>query len=118
MPRKKINKSDNSKTNARQLRKSMTKEEKKLWYDFLSGVYPKFQRQKLIGKYIVDFYCAKLKLAIELDGSQHFEDDALEYDKTRTEYINSIGIKVIRFTNHEINTKFRNVCETILNELI
>ena len=83
-----------------------------------SGVYPKFQRQKVIGKYIVDFYCAKLKLAIELDGSQHFEDDALEYDKTRTEYINSIGIKVIRFTNHEINTKFRNVCETILNELI
>ena len=117
MPRKKINKSDNSKTNARRLRKSMTKEEKHLWYDFLSDINPKFQRQKVIGKYIVDFYCAKLKLAIELDGSQHYEDDALEYDKTRTEYINSLGIKVIRFTNYEINTKFLNVCETILNEL-
>ena len=117
MPRKTINKSDSSKTNARQLRKSMTKEEKKLWYDFLSAVHPKFQRQKVIGKYIVDFYCAKLKLAIELDGSQHFEDDALKYDKARTEYINSLGIKVIRFTNHEINTQFQNVCETILNEL-
>ena len=117
MPRKTINRDDKSKTNARQLRKNMTSEEKKLWYDFLSAVYPKFQRQKVIGKYIVDFYCAKNKLVIELDGSQHFEDDALNYDKTRTEYINSLGIKVIRFTNREINTQFQNVCETILNEL-
>ena len=96
----------------------MTKEEKHLWYDFLSEVSPKFQRQKVIGKYIVDFYCAKLKLAIELDGSQHFEDEALEYDKARTEYINSLGIKVIRFTNHEINTQFQNVCEIIFNVII
>ena len=117
MPRKTINREDKSKTNARQLRKNMTNEEKKLWYDFMSAVYPKFQRQKVIGKYIVDFYCAKNKLVIELDGSQHFEDDALNYDKTRTEYINSLGIKVIRFTNREINTQFQNVCETILNEL-
>ena len=118
MPRNTINREDNSKMNARQLRKGMTKEEKHLWYDFLSEASPKFQRQKVIGKYIVDFYCAKLKLAIELDGSQHFEDEALEYDKARTEYINSLGIKVIIFTNHEINTQFQNVCETIFNVII
>ena len=97
-------------TRARQLRKNMTKEEKHLWYDFLCDYQPKFRRQKIISPYIVDFYCAEAKLIIELDGSQHFELDAIEYDRERTAYLNALGLEVIRFTNGQINRDFQNVC--------
>ena len=99
--------------NARKLRKNMTKEEKHLWYDFLKDYPVRFKKQKIIGNYIVDFYCANANLVIELDGSQHFEDKKINYDKTRTEFLEQFGLKVLRIPNIEINSNFNNVCEYI-----
>ena len=95
----------------------MTKEERKLWYEFLRNHMPKFTRQKILGNYIVDFYCAAAKLAVEADGSQHYENDALDYDERRTQYLELYGIKVIRIPNNEINENFDGVCEFIENEV-
>ena len=97
----------------RMLRKNMTKEERRLWYDFLRGRSPRFIRQKIIGNYIVDFYCAKANLVIELDGSQHYEERGIRKDAERTAYLESQGLKVIRIPNNEINDHFRGVCEFI-----
>ena len=83
----------------------MTKEEKHLWYDYLNKYPVRFRRQEVIGNYIADFYCDKAKLIVEIDGSQHFDDAAIEYDNKRTKYFNSLGLRVLRFTNHEIHTK-------------
>ena len=91
----------------------MTKEERHLWYDFLKEYPVKFLRQKVLGNYIVDFYCAKAKLVLELDGSQHFEDENIEKDKQRTEFLVSYGLKVVRIPNNEVNNNFRGVCEYI-----
>ena len=99
--------------NAKHLRKNMTKEERHLWYDFLKGYPVRFQRQKVLGEYIVDFYCAKAGLVIEIDGEQHYEDDAIAYDKRRTEFLNKYGLEVIRILNSEINNIFFDVCEYI-----
>lgn len=101
--------------NARDLRKNMTKEERHLWYDYLRNKDIRFLRQKIIGDYIVDFYCSKLNLVIELDGSQHFEDDAIRYDEKRTTYLEECGLKVIRIPNNEINQNFDGVCEYLDN---
>ena len=98
---------------ARQLRKQMTKEEKHLWYDFLRGYTPKFLRQKVMGQYIVDFYCAQAKLVIELDGSQHYENANLEKDAERTTFLQGYGLIVIRIPNNEINNNFQGICEYI-----
>lgn len=92
----------------------MTKEEKHLWYDFLRICPFRFRRQELIGNYIADFYCDKAMLVIEIDGSQHYEPDALEYDRKRTDFFNSLNIDVLRFTNIEVAKNFEGVCETIL----
>ena len=100
---------------ARQLRKDMTPQERKLWYTFLRGYTPKFTRQKVMGKYIADFYCAKLKLVLELDGSQHFENAAMEKDEERTAYLRQFGVEVLRFANNEINNNFSAVCQCIDN---
>lgn len=100
---------------ARTLRKNMTKEERHLWYDFLRGYPVKFLRQKPIGNYVVDFYCAKANLVIELDGSQHYDTESLAKDKERTEFLESYGIKVLRISNSDIHRNFRGVCETIDN---
>ena len=91
----------------------MTREERHLWYDYLRSLPQKFVRQKVLGKYIADFYCASAKLVIELDGSQHFSDDGIEYDSRRTEYLEGYGIRVIRVPNNEINENFSGVCEYI-----
>ena len=100
---------------ARSLRKNMTKEERRLWYNFLR-IYPvKFSRQKVLGKYIADFYCAKAKIIIELDGSQHYDEDGEKKDKERTEFLMRYGIRVIRIPNNEVNCNFRGVCEYIDN---
>ena len=100
-------------SNARNLRKNMTKEERHLWYDFLR-VYPvKFLRQKILGKYIVDFYCAQAKSIVELDGSRHYEDKGMEYDAERTDYLEQYGVCVLRIPNNEVNGNFRGVCEYI-----
>ena len=99
--------------NAQKLRKNMTQEERHLWYDFLRQYPIRFLRQKVIDNYIVDFYCAKAKLVIELDGGQHFEEDALQYDAARTEKLAAYGLRVLRIPNNEIYENFDNVCEYI-----
>ena len=98
---------------ARMLRKNMTKEEKHLWYDYLRTYPVRFLRQKVLGKYIVDFYCAEAKLVIELDGSQHYEEKGIEYDAERTAYLEKYGLRVIRIENIEINKNFDGICEYI-----
>ena len=87
---------------ARNLRKNMTKQERKLWYEFLREYPVRFQRQKAIDEYIVDFYCAKARLVIELDGSQHYENEKFEYDRRRTEFLNLKGLKILRFSKTNI----------------
>ena len=103
--------------NAKRLRKNMTAAEKHLWYDFLKLHPLNFSRQKVIGKYIADFYCAKAKLVIEIDGRQHYSEDGLEHDLQRTEFLETFGLKVLRFTNYEITYKFEYVCNCIETEL-
>ena len=98
---------------ARELRKNMTKEERHLWYDFLRAYPHRFQRQKIIGKYIVDFYCAEANLVVELDGSQHYDFDKSAEDELRTIFLQQYGIRVLRIPNCDVNQKFRSVCEYI-----
>ena len=100
-------------SNAKALRKNMTKEERHLWYDFLRNYPIRFLRQKVIDNYIVDFYCHEARLVIELDGSQHYEDDGLLRDKIRTERIEGRNLTVIRIPNNAVTTNFRGVCEYI-----
>ena len=99
--------------NAKVLRKNATRHEKHLWYDFLNTYPVRFQRQKTIGNYIVDFYCHKAKLIVELDGSQHYIDNIREADTQRTEILSQKGLKILRFSNSDIDKNFRGVCETI-----
>ena len=114
-----MNKTNNSELtgNAKTLRKNMTKEERHLWYDFFKTLPITVNRQKVIGNYIVDFYIASSKLVIELDGSQHYEEKGVENDTKRDEYLNSLGIKVLRYSNLDVNQRFESVCEDILNEI-
>ena len=99
------------------LRKQMTKEERHLWYDFLKDLPVTINRQKVIGKYVVDFYCASAKIVIELDGFQHYEEDAYQKDKERDEYLQSLGIKVLRYSNYDFNRRFEGVCADILKHI-
>ena len=103
--------------NAQFLRREMTKEERHLWYDFLKPAGINAHRQKTIGPYIVDFYIASAKIVIELDGSQHFELTGQCADLKRDQYLNSLGIQVLRYGNHEVNRNFRGVCEDICHHL-
>ena len=98
---------------AKQLRKEMTKEERHLWYDFLRSYPVRFSRQKVLGKYIADFYSAEAKLVIELDGSQHYADGNMEKDTERTAFLEGYGLTVIRIPNNEVNSNFRGVCAYI-----
>ena len=98
---------------ARHLRKEMTKEERHLWYDYLRTHPARFSRQKILGKYIADFYSAKAKIVIELDGSQHYEDKNISKDSERTAFLESYGLTVIRIPNNEVSRNFRGVCEYI-----
>lgn len=98
---------------AKNLRKNMTKEERHLWYDYLRGYPVRFLRQKPIGNYIVDFYCAKASLVIELDGSQHFAPTEAKKDLNRTKFLEEQGLLVIRIPNNAVNENFRGVCEYI-----
>lgn len=95
------------------LRKHSTKEENLLWYNFLRQYKPQFRRQYVIGNYIVDFYCHKAKLVVELDGSQHCESKNMEYDQTRTIYLESQGLYVLRLSNLDVMRQFGNVCDYI-----
>ncbi len=98
---------------AKELRKNMTREERHLWYDFLRDYPVRFLRQKILGRYIADFYCASAKLVIELDGSQHFEQDGMAYDEQRDKYLQTFGLTVVRIANNEVNSNFAGVCEYI-----
>ena len=102
---------------ARKLRKEMTPWERKLWYCFLKNYKVRFQRQKPIEMYIVDFFCAKANLIIELDGGGHFEPEQQKKDNIRKEYIERLGYKIIRFTNREIDREFYSVCTVIDREV-
>ncbi len=103
--------------NAKTLRKNMTPEERHLWYDFLKTLPVTINRQKVFGKYIVDFYCAKARLVIELDGSQHFEEDGLAADRERDAYLQNLGLTVQRYANSDIRDSFDAVCQDILNHI-
>ena len=103
--------------NARNLRRNMTKEERHLWYDFLKDLPIMVHRQKVIGSYIVDFYVAEKKTVIELDGSQHFEDAGIQEDRQRDQFLQSRGMTVLRYSNRDVNQRFRGVCEDIWNRL-
>ena len=100
---------------AKNLRKGATRQEKHLWYDFLRYYVPCFQRQKAIDNFIADFYCHEAKLIIEIDGSQHFSEEGQQKDAFRTEILEGYDLKVIRFTNRQINTNFHGVCEYIVD---
>ena len=99
--------------NARTLRKEMTPQEKKLWYDFLRYHYLHWYKQRVFGNYILDFYCPKAKLAIELDGSQHYTESGLDYDGRRTEFLREQGISVMRIINPDVDRNFEAVCRQI-----
>ena len=99
--------------NSQKLRKNMTKEERHLWYDFLKNYPVQFKRQYPIGSYIVDFYCDKAKLVVELDGSQHCEPERLGYDGMRTAFLQQKGLYVLRISNLDVMRQFRSVCETV-----
>jgi len=101
------------KTAARELRRSMTKEERHLWYDALCVYSPRFTRQHPLGNYIVDFYCAAAHLAVELDGGQHYDAEHAAKDAERTRQLALLGIAVIRFPNNAVKQQFQAVCETI-----
>ncbi|MBP3300684.1 MAG: endonuclease domain-containing protein [Clostridia bacterium] len=99
---------------AQTLRKRMTPEERRMWYDFLKDYPIRFKRQVAIGPYIVDFYCPTVKLVIELDGRQHYTEEGRKNDAERTAYLKeNCGIHVIRFKNYQIRDRFSSVCEQI-----
>ena len=98
---------------AKALRKNMTPWERKLWYDFLRTYPVRFQRQKAIGNYIADFYCAKARLVVELDGGGHYTEEQAEKDADRTKELESMNLTVLRICNLDIDRNFRGVCEHI-----
>ena len=105
---------DNTKLEtARKLRREMTPHERKLWYLFLQRYPVKIYKQRIIDRFIVDFYCASAKLVIEIDGSQHYEEQGMAYDGERTAILESYGLKVVRYSNREIDRHFREVCDQI-----
>jgi len=99
--------------NSQKLRREMTKEERHLWYDCLRTYPVQFKRQQPIGNYIVDFYCFKAKLVVELDGSQHCEPAAIAYDSRRTAFLEEKGLYVLRVSNLDVMRNFSGVCENI-----
>lgn len=98
---------------AKTLRRNMTPWERKLWYEFLRSYPVRFQRQKAIGNYIVDFYCAKIGLVVELDGGGHYTPEQAEKDNLRTKDLESMNLMVVRICNLDIDHNFRSVCEYI-----
>lgn len=98
---------------ARELRKNATKQENHLWYDFLNKYPVKFRRQRPISGFIADFYCEEANLVIELDGSQHYTEQGEAYDIERSAVLSQFGIKVLRFSNSDIDNNFEGVCTSI-----
>ena len=98
---------------AQELRRDMTRQERRLWYDFLKQYPVPFRRQKQFGEYIVDFYCARAKLVIEIDGSQHYEPEKRKQDEKRDQYLSRWGMYALRFSNYDVDRYFENVCAEI-----
>ena len=98
---------------SQKLRVNMTKEERALWYRFFVTLPITVRRQKVIGDYIVDFYCSSAKLVVEVDGSQHYEDEGKQHDKVRDEFLRSLGLTVLRYSNKDIHEHFDAVCRDI-----
>ena len=98
---------------AKELRKGATPQENHLWYDFLRTYPVRFQRQKAIQNFIADFYCHKAKLVIELDGFQHYEEQGQAYDKERDAILSGLGLKILRFSNTQIDREFSAVYTAI-----
>ena len=103
---------------AKELRKTMTPQETKLWYGFLRNYPIRFQRQKTISSFIADFYCFRARLIIEVDGAQHYTDQGKAYDLERSAILDRYGLKVIRFTNREVDEEFQRVCLRIALEVM
>ena len=102
---------------AQKLRREMTPEEKRLWYQFLNQLPCRAKRQQIINTFIVDFYIPSAKLVIEIDGSQHYEQEARIRDEERDAALDRLGILVLRYSNSDINQRFRDVCEDILRQM-
>lgn len=100
-------------TRARELRRDMTEQERKLWYVFLRTYPVKFYRQKIIESFIVDFYCPAAKLVIEVDGSQHYTNEGLQCDEERSAFLHGHGLRIFRFSNREVEDAFCGVCDRI-----
>ena len=104
-------------TRAREMRQQMTPQERHLWYDFLRARPEHFRRQYVEGGFILDFYCVRYKLAIEVDGACHNNSQIADHDRIRTAYLQSKGIRVLRFTDTEVDRQFEGVCQRILDVL-
>ena len=113
MEENKVNRSRKLLDIARMLRRNMTRHEKRLWYDFLQRFPVKVYKQRIIDEYVVDFYCHSARLAIELDGSQHYTEEGKAYDAARSAVLEQNGIFVLRFLNRELDENFYGVCATI-----
>ena len=108
-----IHKNNQMLPRAKELRRNMTPQERKLWYLFLRKYPVKIYKQRIIESFVVDFYCASAKLVIELDGSQHYEAQGLAYDRERDVILSGFGLKVLRFSNAQIDREFSSVCTVI-----
>ena len=109
----------NLKQYSRQLRENMTDAERNLWAKIRRKQIKEYQfyRQKPIGDYIVDFYCPRAKLIVEIDGSQHLVGETIQYDRIRDDYLSSLGLRVLRFTNTDVLTNIKGVIERIEDEI-
>ena len=97
----------------KELRKSMTKQERRLWYEFLRDYPIKIYKQRSIDRFIVDFYCSRAHIAIEVDGGQHYSPDGMQYDSERSAVLARYGVTVIRITNEDVDNRFTTVCEQL-----
>lgn len=95
------------------MRQEMTPAERKLWFEYLKDLTPRWRKQRPFGPYIVDFYCPTLKLVIEVDGESHYTLEGQAYDAERTAYLEALGLRIIRFSNLEVLHNFAGVCESI-----
>lgn len=105
------------KSRADELRKNMTQQEWNLWYFYLKNHRLKWYRQRIIDRFIVDFYCHAAKLVIEIDGKQHYTDQGIVYDTERTQVLQGYGLKVLRYTNQQLVDNFQEVCWDIEKNL-
>ena len=98
---------------AKELRRKMTPQERKLWHRFLKDYSIKIYKQRVIKFFVVDFYCAEARLVIELDGSQHYTEQGMQYDMERSAVFEQYGVQVLRFRNQDVSAHFEMVCEQI-----